>query len=339
VSSQPRALPERGGEIEVLSPGVLTTIQDTRGRPGFGALGIAAGGALDWFSAEAANALVENSPDAALLELTLQGPALRFTAPTACALAGAELTATLDGLPLSCVGSFFVRGGSVLSFGDRRGGVRAYLAVAGGLTVARVLESRATDLTAGFGGLAGRRLRAGDRLPYGLISDPLLLAGRSLAEASWTMAGPEVALRVLPGPHLHRFEPGALESLCAEPWRISDQANRMGYRLTGGASLRHVAGADVASLGLPIGAIQVPGDGRPIALLADHQPTGGYPVLACIIRADLPLLAQRQPGDPVRFAITTSEEAITALRDRRALLGAVHHEAFWDDLRSAGAHV
>jgi biotin-dependent carboxylase-like uncharacterized protein len=327
------------GEIEVLSPGLLTTIQDTRGRPGFGGLGIAAGGALDWFSAEAANALIDNSPDAALLELTLEGPALRFTAPTACALAGADLTATLDGLPLSCAGSFFERRGSLLSFGERRGGVRAYLAVAGGLMVPPVLESRATDLTAGFGGLAGRRLRAGDRLPYELISDPALLAGRSLGEASWTMAEPEVAVRVLPGPHLHRFEPGALESLCAEPWRISDQADRMGYRLTGGARLRHVGGADIASLGLPVGAIQVPGDGRPIALLADHQPTGGYPVLACIIRADLPLLAQRQTGDTVRFALTTPGEAITAMRDRRALLGVVHHEMVWDDLRSAGAHL
>jgi antagonist of KipI len=333
VSTQPR------GAIEVLAPGLLSTVQDTRGRPGFGGLGIAAGGALDWFSAEAANSLIDNSTDAALLELTLEGPALRFNSATACALAGADLSATLDGLPLSCAGSFFARGGSVLRFGDRRRGVRAYLAVAGGLMVPPVLESRATDLTAGFGGLAGRRLRAGDRLPYDLISDPLLLAGRSLGEASWPMAGPEVAVRVLAGPHLHRFEPGALESLCAEPWRISDQADRMGYRLTGGASLRHVGGADVASLGLPIGAIQVPGDGRPITLLVDHQPTGGYPVLACVIRADLPLLAQRQTGDTVRFAITTQEQAITALRDRRALLGAVHHEVVWDDLRSAGAHL
>jgi allophanate hydrolase len=151
------------------------------------------------------------------------------------------------------------------------------------------------------------------------------------------MAGPDVAVRVLPGPHLHRFEAGALENLCAEPWRISDQADRMGYRLTGGLQLRHVHGADVASLGLPVGAIQVPGDGRPIALLADHQPTGGYAVLACIIRADLPLIAQRQTGESVRFTIAAPAEAIAALRHRRSLLHSMHSEAFWDDLRLIGA--
>jgi allophanate hydrolase subunit 2 len=153
------------------------------------------------------------------------------------------------------------------------------------------------------------------------------------------MSGAEVAVRLLPGPHLHQFEAGALERLCAEPWRIGEQADRMGYRLTGDANahLRHVQGADVASLGLPIGAIQVPGDGRPIALLADHQPTGGYAVLACIIRADLPLMAQRQTGDTVRFNIATPDEAIAALRHRRSLLDRIHSDASWDDLRLVGS--
>jgi allophanate hydrolase subunit 2 len=111
----------------------------------------------------------------------------------------------------------------------------------------------------------------------------------------------------------------------------------MGYRLSGGRQLRHVHGADVASLGLPVGAIQVPGDGRPIALLADHQPTGGYAVLACIIRADLPLVAQRQSGEAVRFAIADPAEAIAALRHRRSLLNSIRSEAVWDDLRLIGA--
>jgi biotin-dependent carboxylase-like uncharacterized protein len=327
-----------GSQIEVLSPGLLTTIQDTRGRARYAQVGIATGGALDWFSAEAANALIDNPPDAALLELTLQGPRLRFGAPTACALTGADLAATRDGLPVPPGSSFYVRAGSVLSFAEWRRGARAYLAVARGLEVPAVLGSRATDLTAGFRGLAGRRLRAGDRLPYTPPRDPLPLAGRGLHDASWTMAGPEIAVRLLPGPHLHRFVAGALESLCAEPWRISDQADRMGYRLTGGTQLRHVQGADVASLGLPIGAIQVPGDGRPIALLADHQPTGGYAVLACIIRADLPLLAQRQTGESVRFALADPAEAIAALRQRRSLLDSIQSEAVWDDLRISGAH-
>jgi antagonist of KipI len=331
------AIPDTG-EIEVVSPGLLTTVQDTRGRPGAGAWGIAVGGALDWFSGAAANALIDNPPDAALLELTLQGPTLRFGASTACALAGAVLGPTLDGLPLARNASFFARAKSELSFGDCRGGVRAYLAIAGGLAVPPVLDSPATDLVAGFGGLNGRRLRTGDRLQHRLVRDPLLLAGRFLPEATWTMAGPEVSVRILPGPHLHRFEPGALDSLCAQPWRIGAQADRMGYRLAGGAKLRHLHGADVASVGLPIGAIQVPGDGRPIALLADHQPTGGYAVLACIIRADLPLLAQRQAGGIVRFSVTTRAEAVAALRDRCSMLSRIRGETVYDDLRTVGAH-
>jgi biotin-dependent carboxylase-like uncharacterized protein len=253
-------------------------------------------------------------------------------------LTGADLAAIRDGLPVSPGSSFYVRAGSVLSFAERRRGTRAYLAVAGGLGVPAVLGSRSTDLTAGFRGLAGRRLRTGDRLPYTPPRDPLPLAGRCLDDADWTMAGPEAAVRLLRGPHVHRFEVGAFENLCAEPWRISDQADRMGYRLTGGSELRHVQGADVASLGLPIGAIQVPGDGRPIALLADHQPTGGYAVLACVIRADLPLLAQRQTGDTVRFAIATPAEAIDALRQRCSLLGGIQSEVVWADLRLIGAH-
>jgi allophanate hydrolase subunit 2 len=144
-------------------------------------------------------------------------------------------------------------------------------------------------------------------------------------------------VRILPGPHLHRFEADALEALCAQAWQISDQADRMGLRLTGGARLRHVHGADVTSIGLPVGAVQIPGDEHPIVLLCDHQPTGGYTVLACVIGADLPLLAQRQTGDSVRFSITTHAEAIAALAARRALLGSVRHDGDWVHLRLAGS--
>ncbi|HEY0581742.1 MAG TPA: biotin-dependent carboxyltransferase family protein, partial [Chloroflexota bacterium] len=123
--------------------------------------------------------------------------------------------------------------------------------------------------------------------------------------------------RVLPGPHLDRFALGALDALCAAPWTITEQADRMGYRLAGGEALQHVSGADVPSLGLPIGAIQVPADGQPIVLLADHQPTGGYTVLATVIQADLHLLAQRGPGDTVQFQPTTVDEARLSLRAQR----------------------
>jgi biotin-dependent carboxylase-like uncharacterized protein len=324
------------GTVEVVDGGLLTTIQDAHGRRGYGALGISTAGALDWFSAQAANALLDNPLDAAVFEVTLLGPVLRFSAPGACALTGADLSATLDGVRLTPGGSYFIRDGSVLAFGERRAGVRAYVAVAGGLDVPLVLQSCATDLRAGFGGLGGRRLRKGDRLSFSIVSDPLTRAGRRIVESRWTvnLATP---VRVLPGPHQHRFPSDALEALCAQPWRITEQADRMGYRLSGGAHLRHRHGADIASVGLPAGAVQVPGDGRPIVLLADHQPTGGYTVLACVTYADLPLLAQRQSGDEVLFAATSQSDAVRAFRQRRRDLLAIERDATWDTLRLTGA--
>ena len=320
--------------LEVVAPGLLTTIQDTRGRPEFARYGVPTGGALDPLAAAAANALVGNDPGAAVLEITLLGPTLRFATQTAFALAGADLNATLDGQSVGPGWSWFARAGSTLSFGERRNGTRAYLACAGGFQVPVVLGSRAADVRAGFGGLAGRAVRSGDRLPLPVIPDVVSRCGWHLTAAA-TAADPRQQVRVLPGPHLSRFQPGAFEELCSLEWRIAEQADRMGYRLTG-PRLRHAHRADVASLGLPVGSVQVPGDGQPIVLLADHQPTGGYTVLACVIRADIHLLAQRAPGDAVRFAQTTHAEARAALRTRYAQLQGIEaEETTWASIRWA----
>jgi antagonist of KipI len=310
------------GELEVVAPGLFTTVQDTRGRPEFQRYGVPVGGALDPFSAAAANALVGNPPEAAVLEITLAGPTLGFSAPTAFALAGADLGAVLNGVePIGPGWSWLARPGSSLSFGERRSGARAYLAFGGGLEVPPVLGSRSADTRAGYPDLAGRPLRTGDRLRLGAVSDVVSRCGRSLA-LPFDAGAP---VRVLPGPHLDRFAADALDAFCSAEWQIGEQADRMGSRLLG-PSLRHAQAADVASLGLPVGAVQVPGDGRPIVLLADHQPTGGYTVLACVIHADLGLLAQRAPGEHVRFAQTTPEAARQALVAQHAQLQAVESE-------------
>jgi antagonist of KipI len=318
--------------VEVVAPGLFTTVQDTRGRPAYQRYGVPVGGALDTFAAAAANALVGNDPQAALLEVTLAGPTLRFEAPTAFALTGADLSATIDGESIPPGWSWLGRAGAVLAFGERRSGARAYLAFAGGLAVPSVLGSRAADVRAGFPDLAGRALRAGDRLPLVGVPDVVSRCGRRLVSADAPLDRP---VRVMPGPHAERFAADALDEFCRIEWEIGDQADRMGYRLVG-PRLRHTHGADVTSLGLPVGAVQVPGDGRPIVLLADHQPTGGYTVPACVIRADVPLLAQRVPGDTVRFAWTTPAEAQAALRGPYAALRPVEHDiATWAGLRWA----
>jgi antagonist of KipI len=319
----------------VLAPGLFTTVQDICGRGRLARFGVPAAGALDPIAAAVANALVANPPDAAVLEITLAGPTLRFTAPTVFGLAGADLSAELDGRPVAPGWSRLARAGSALTFGERRSGARAYLAVGGGLAVPAVLGSRSADVRAGFGGLAGRPLRTGDHLPIQPVEDVITRAGRYLpgvCDAN-ELRQP---VHVVPGPHVDHFRSDQLERFCSNAWQIGDQADRMGYRLVG-PRLEHAAHAGVASIGLPLGAVQVPGDGRPIVLLADHQPTGGYTVLVCVSRADLHLLAQRAPGEEVRFTLTTVAEAHAALRARYAVLRSLDEPdaATWASVRWA----
>jgi biotin-dependent carboxylase-like uncharacterized protein len=305
--------------LHVVAPGLLTTVQDSRGRPGFGRFGVPSGGALDPFAAEAANRLVGNPLDAAVLEITMLGPTLRVEGGwTVIGLAGADLGAHLDGRNVEPGWSWLARTGAVLEFLGRppERGARAWLAVAGGIQVPQVLGSRSTDIRSGFGGFEGRPLRAGDRLEIEQPDDLMRRCGRFLAAACGI--GAVAAARVVAGPHVERFATG-LEALCTTEWRIADGADRMGYRLLG-PPLTHVHGPDVDSLGLPLGTIQVPGSGQPIVLLADHQPTGGYTVAACVIRADLGTFAQRRAGDPVHFTEVSLTEARVALAAQHRLL-------------------
>ncbi|GIW05751.1 MAG: allophanate hydrolase [Dehalococcoidia bacterium] len=313
--------------FEVMAGGLLTTVQETRSRARFGRYGVAAGGALDPRSAALANRLAGNPDDAAVLEMTLTGPVLRVLRSTTLGLAGADLGMTVDGRPVAPGWSVAVRTGATVSFGERRCGARAYLAVAGGLDVAPVLGTRSTDLAGGFGGLAGRAVRAGDVLAAFTVPDAPARAGR------WGAAdlGLNRPLRILPGPHRPLFPAGAFLTLLKAEWQVAPESNRMGARLVGPQLAPRRA--DIPSVGLPVGAIQVPGDGQPIALLADRQPTGGYPVLAIVIAADLPYLAQRAPGDVVRFMRTTLEEA----RRAKALPGTVAtDEEGWTLARATG---
>jgi len=280
-----------GVQIEVLDGGLLTTVQDATGRPGWRRYGVQAAGALDPDAARTANRLAGNTDSAAVIEVTLLGPSLRLSAPARVGLAGADLGATLDGTPLAPGTS---GSGRLISFGERRSGARAYLAIAGGIEVERLLGSASTDLRSGFGGLGGRAVRAGDRLDIGAAS------GDARAASGRPAAG---QIRVLPGPHLDRFAPGMLDRLCEAAWTVSPQADRMGYRLDGRA-VEHSETPEVPSLGLPLGAIQVPPDGRLIVMLADRPVTGGYPVIGCVARADIGRVAQLLPGDTLRFART-----------------------------------
>jgi antagonist of KipI len=321
----------------VLRPGWLTTIQDA-GRWGYQDLGVPVSGPMDHVSQRVANALVGNPRNAATLEATWLGPELRMEQETRVAITGADLHAMLDGAEVPLGAAVRCRAGSVLRFGDRRSGARAYVAFDGGVAVPLVLGSRATHVLSGLGGIGGRALKAGDRVPLG---DPGRdIAPRSAAsvfrsdtrvEALAPVAAPApqvrpaggARLRVLPGPQVGRCAPSALEALQSVRFTVSPQSDRMGYRLAGGAPLPFAPSGAMLSEAAFVGGVQLPPSGDPILLMADRQTSGGYPQLAVVITADLPLAGQLGPGDWVEFEACSLADAITALIDMEGKLNAV----------------
>jgi biotin-dependent carboxylase-like uncharacterized protein len=281
-----------GGYLEIIRPGPLATVQDL-GRPGYAHLGVPPSGAADPASLRRANALAGNPAGAAGLEFTLGRAVLRWPAAATVAVTGAPLPLTLDGEPAPLDTPFTVAAGATLTLGAPSAGVRTYLAVAGGLTVEPVLGSRSADLLSGLG---PRPLRAGDRLPIGPVS-PAPAQDVSPRPASGEAI---VSLRVRPGPRDDWFTPAALRLLTEAVYQVTPASNRTGLRLAG-PPLERARPGELPSEGLVTGAIEVPPDGQPILLLADHPATGGYPVIAVIRTADLGAAAQLRPGQKVRF--------------------------------------
>jgi biotin-dependent carboxylase-like uncharacterized protein len=246
-----------------------------------------------------------------VLECTVQGPTLRFVRAARVAVAGADLGATLERADLGAWDlpagqAVLARAGNVLRFTGRRSGCRAYLAFAGGVAVPETLGSRATDLAAGFGGLQGRPLRAGDRIAAGTTGP------HGLAPARVPAAGATGALRVLPGPQADAFDDAARRTLADSTFTVRAESDRVGCRLSGPA-LPHRGPAEIVSDGMLPGCIQVPPDGQPIVMGPDGPTTGGYPKIATVIGADLWRLAQLAPGESVRFREVTPLEALRAL--------------------------
>jgi antagonist of KipI len=294
--------------VHILKPGLQTTVQDL-GRWGFQSSGVPVAGAMDPFSHRLANALVGNAPDYAALEITLEGPELSFDDDRLIAVAGAEFSVTANQDGVAHARAVRVPGGTRVRFGRRLNGARAYLAISGGIDVPKVFASRSTHLPSRMGGWNGRALIEGDRLPLGRPGEfrrrePRTPVARATTEHD--------VVRVLPGPQQDRFQPDATDVLQSAPYLVTAESNRMGFRLRGSA-IRHLNGADIISDATPIGSIQVPASGQPILLMADRQTTGGYPKLATVIAADLGIVAQRVPGESIRFKVCTRAEAIAAL--------------------------
>ena len=309
------------GALEVLAPGVLTTVQDL-GRGGYRALGIPASGALDPFSLQLANALVGNHPEIGALEIRAQGPTLKVKANSvAVALSGTSASIEI----LTPARRLIPPDTSVVLLRDQQFRVGAvadssccYLALSGGLDLPLFYGSQSTYLAGKLGGWRGRALGVSDLLPLNL-SELRAYQPRALRRATEPDAtGP---IRVVLGPQTDYFSTSCIQRFLSSNYALSPQSNRMGAKLEG-PKLSHLKGFNIASDAVIPGSIQVPGDGSPIVLLADCQSTGGYPKIATVISADLPRLARKLPREPFTFVAVEVEAAEAAARTARQQLNA-----------------
>ncbi len=296
--------------FEVIQPGPLTTVQDL-GRCGYQQFGVPTSGALDNYAFRIGNLLVGNEEGAASLEITLFGCQLRALQDTKVAITGADLAATLNGKPAPAWESLLIKSGDVLSFSRLDSGCRACLAVAGGIDVPAVMKSASTYVKAGIGGLSGRPLRQGDIVKT--KASATSSAVTKLPSKYIPVYKSQITLRVVLGPQDDCFTEEGIYTLLSSEYIVSTQADRMGYRLEG-PRIEHRGSADIISDGIPLGAVQVPGDGLPIILLADRQTTGGYTKIATAISIDIPKVAQVKPGDKIIFQQVTEEQAVALLK-------------------------
>jgi biotin-dependent carboxylase-like uncharacterized protein len=305
--------------FQVLEPGILTTIQDL-GRYGFSQFGVPSSGALDTFSFRAGNLLVGNQGEEACLETTLMGLKLMTLKEVVVSITGGDLCPTLNGEPLTMWRTHLLVEGDVIHFKKVQTGCRAYLAVAGGFVVPRIMGSSSTYLSGKFGGLEGRKLRRGDIL-YSLdISSSLDKLGLQFPIDWILFPEKEVSLRVIPGPQDHHFTEQGFQTFCSSLYHVTPQCDRMGIRLEGPRiERRSDVEESIISEGLISGAIQVPGDGNPIIILTELV-TGGYTKIATIISTDLPRVAQLKPGDQVRFMPISIAEAHDLLKEQEKRL-------------------
>lgn len=283
--------------IEIVRPGALTTVQDL-GRPGYGTSGVPRGGAFDQVAAGEANRRVGNPEDAALLEITLAGPTLRIERAMAIALVGDPFEIRIDGREAILKEEETpLKKGTTLEIGRVGRGVRAWLAVEGGIDVPLVLGSRSTDLAGGFGGYEGRALRAADRLK--VLSS--MEAFSSCVETRRLPSGPPPdRLRIFPGPDLGLLASGEVERFASIGFRVDPRSDRRGVRLSGGA-LELAPHAPLRSQPMLPGAVELTPAGEPIVLGVDAPVTGGYPWVAQVVATDLRWIAHLPPGAPLRF--------------------------------------
>jgi antagonist of KipI len=305
--------------LHVKEPGLYTTVQDL-GRPQAIPSGVPPGGAMDRFAHSAANLIVGNERGAATLECTLKGPHLVAARACLVAVTGADVEVRVNGEEVPMWTGIFLGEGDELTFGKRRSGARAYIALAGGVAGDRWLGSLSTYAIAARGGMQGRALIAGDVITAAAEPQQPLVSGRHVPPHMRPPYG-EHALGVIPGPHLDRLTDAARAKLFNSSFVVTPDSDRMGYRLDG--PRLEAEGDELLSFGLVPGAVQLPGSGQAILLMADHQTAGGYPVVAVVMSAAMPVAAQLAPGDELSFNEITVDDALKLRADQRAALASM----------------
>lgn len=291
--------------IEIITPGLLTTVQDF-GRVGVMKNGFTQNGAMDRYSMTVANRLCGNCDSAPVLEMTVLGVTARFTQDTVVCVSGADFGAKINDKPIKRNKAYKINKGDILSMGAAKNGMRAYLAVAGGIVGEYVFGSASTNLKFAFGGHFGKKLQSGDVLSIGTGAFPLGEIDKwEIPESEYSK---DAQLRVVLGPQNEMFTDEDIRLFLSQEYEVNAQSDRMGIRLSG-EPLKSKNGMDIISDGIVFGSVQVPNSGEPIILMADHQTTGGYAKIATVISVDLPRASQLSVGNTVRFKSVTVDEA------------------------------
>lgn len=292
--------------IRVLKPGLYTTVQDI-GRNGYQSQGFGVSGVMDVRSFKIANMLIDNPENEAVLEFTLTGPTLEFTAETIIAITGGDFQPHINDEPVSMYTAIYMHKGDVLSFKGARTGTRGYIAFSSYLSIPVVMGSRSTNVKSAVGGFKGRRLKEDDFIGFRIKRRYLpYFLSRTLAIDEFDQE--EVELRVILGPQDHAFTKEGIETFLTSEYVVTSDFDRMGCRLDG-PYIAHKNTADIISDGTAFGSVQVPAQGKPIILLADRQTTGGYTKIATVASVDIPKLVQRKTDHKIRFKAITVEEA------------------------------
>lgn len=300
--------------IKVITPGMLSTIQDG-GRKGFAAMGFNASGVMDVRSYHIANALVGNFTDEAVIEMTYLGGSFKFLESNYIAITGADMSPKLDGVPVEMYTTVFVKQDETLTFSTAESGMRAYIAVRGGIDVPVIMGSRSTNLKCKLGGLDGRPLKAGDIVPCRDVYDEF---HKHLIHSApkEDFGSDEITVRVLLGPQDDYFTDHGIKTFLNSTYTVTNESDRMGCKLSG-EKIEYKNTVDIISDGIVFGSIQIPRTGNPIIMLADRQTTGGYAKIATVISVDLPLLAQARPGTKVRFELIDRQKAERLLKQEQ----------------------